>query len=168
MIFRDIWRCFHFLNGFFLTALQKNTHAFLHIFKIISYLCKYLLNMSLTSDSDVDSGASLLSSLTPVLSTVCWISRLDGTDRRCCCLPGADTHTDFSFYPPHDSQSSRGVETLTVKRDGAVFKELQSGWNDPSKSCIWDTEVYIKRFNYELVIFWLYFDLSTKKDELLW
>lgn len=86
-----------------------------------------------TSDSDVD-GVTFLSvySLAPVLSTVCWVNSFDSTDRRCRRLPVTEAHADFSLFVPHNSPSSCGVKTLAVKSDGAIIKELQSGWNNPS------------------------------------
>lgn len=104
------------------------------------------MNKSVTSDSDVDSEASLFSSLTPVFSAVGGISRFDGAVGHCCRVPGTDTTTDCSLSPPHDGQSGPGFKTLTVKRDGAVFEELQSGGNDPSKSCVRGTDSETERY----------------------
>lgn len=85
-----------------------------------------------TNDGDVDSVAPLpVSALTPILSAVRGINGLHGTDGRCCRLPVSDAFAHFSLeFPKHPPSS--GAVTVTPEGDGAVVKELQSGWDDPS------------------------------------
>lgn len=99
------------------------------------HFCIFPINPSVTGDGDVDGVARLPSGLTPVLSAVRRISRLDGAGERCRRHPGADTLAHDSPPPPHDRPAGRDARALAVKRDGAVLKELQFARNDARRRC---------------------------------